>query len=30
MDFKVNGVKLGIQSYAIREYNTIESACEAM
>lgn len=30
MDFKVNGVKLGIQSYAIREYNTIETACEAM
>ena len=30
MNFKVNGVKLGIQSYAIREYNTIETACAAM
>jgi histidyl-tRNA synthetase len=30
MEFKVNGVKLGVQSYAIREYNTIETACEAM
>lgn len=30
MDFKVNGVKLGIQSYAIREYNTIETAIEAL